>query len=35
VETIAHYLAAHAASIVAKKRAAMPPGCPLLAAVAA
>jgi len=32
VETITHYLAAHAASIIAKKKAAMPPACPLLPA---
>ncbi|MGH7390555.1 MAG: acyl-CoA dehydratase activase-related protein [Candidatus Rokuibacteriota bacterium] len=30
VETIAHYLERYAASIIAKKRAAMGPGCPLL-----
>ena len=35
VETITHYLAAHAASIVAKKKAAMPPDCPILAPAAA
>jgi len=35
VETITHYLAAHAASIVAKKKAAMPPGCPIVAPVSA
>jgi hypothetical protein len=34
VETITHYLAAHAASIVAKKKASMPPGGPLLAPAA-
>jgi predicted nucleotide-binding protein (sugar kinase/HSP70/actin superfamily) len=31
VETITHYLAAHTRAIVARKMAAMPPGCPLLA----
>ena len=30
VETITHYLGAHAGSIVAKKKAAMPAGCPIL-----
>jgi predicted nucleotide-binding protein (sugar kinase/HSP70/actin superfamily) len=34
VETITHYLAAHAASIIARKKASMPPGCPLLAPTA-
>ncbi len=29
VETIAHYLAKHAAEVIAKKRAASPAGCPL------
>src|SRR5262245_63637153 len=33
VETITHYLAAHAGSIIASKKAAMRPGCPLLLAV--
>jgi predicted nucleotide-binding protein (sugar kinase/HSP70/actin superfamily) len=33
VETITHYLGSHAASIVSKKRASMPPGCPLTAPV--
>jgi len=31
VETIAHYLEKYAAGILAKKKAASPPGCPLLA----
>jgi predicted nucleotide-binding protein (sugar kinase/HSP70/actin superfamily) len=31
VETIAHYLKKHAAGILAKKKAAAAPGCPLLA----
>jgi predicted nucleotide-binding protein (sugar kinase/HSP70/actin superfamily) len=35
VETIAHYLGGHAKSIVDKKKAAMPPGCPLLGPVTA
>lgn len=35
VETIAHYLGRHAPMIIARKRAAMPPGCPLLAPAAA
>jgi predicted nucleotide-binding protein (sugar kinase/HSP70/actin superfamily) len=35
VETITHYLAVHAASIIEKKKAAMPPACPILAPVAA
>jgi hypothetical protein len=30
VETIAHYLEKYSAGIVANKRAAAPPGCPLL-----
>jgi predicted nucleotide-binding protein (sugar kinase/HSP70/actin superfamily) len=30
VETIAHYLERYSAEIIEKKRAAMPPGCPLL-----
>jgi hypothetical protein len=34
VETIAHYLGARAAGIVARKKAAMPPACPLLPAAA-
>jgi predicted nucleotide-binding protein (sugar kinase/HSP70/actin superfamily) len=29
VETIAHYMQKHAAEIIARKRAASPPGCPL------
>jgi predicted nucleotide-binding protein (sugar kinase/HSP70/actin superfamily) len=33
VETIIHYLGGHAKSIIEKKKAAMPPGCPLLAPV--
>jgi hypothetical protein len=32
VETIAHYLERYAKDIIAKKKAAMPPGCPLGAA---
>jgi predicted nucleotide-binding protein (sugar kinase/HSP70/actin superfamily) len=32
VETIAHYLEKHCASIIAKKKAAAPPACPLLVA---
>jgi predicted nucleotide-binding protein (sugar kinase/HSP70/actin superfamily) len=35
VETIAHYLERYAGGIVARKRAAMPSGCPLLAATGA
>ena len=35
VETITHYLAAHASGIIAKKKAAMPPACPLLPTVLA
>jgi predicted nucleotide-binding protein (sugar kinase/HSP70/actin superfamily) len=35
VETITHYLAAHAPAIIAKKKAAMPPACPILAPVTA
>ena len=31
VETITHYLEKYAEAIIAKKRAAMPEGCPLLA----
>jgi predicted nucleotide-binding protein (sugar kinase/HSP70/actin superfamily) len=31
VETIAHYLGKHSAGIIARKKAAAPPGCPLLA----
>jgi predicted nucleotide-binding protein (sugar kinase/HSP70/actin superfamily) len=31
VETITHYLERYAADIIARKKAAMPPGCPLLA----
>jgi predicted nucleotide-binding protein (sugar kinase/HSP70/actin superfamily) len=31
VETIAHYLQKYAATIIAKKKAAAPDGCPLLA----
>ncbi len=34
VETIAHYLGGHARGIIERKRSAMPPGCPLLPAVA-
>ena len=30
VETITHYLERYAADIIAKKKAAMPEGCPLL-----
>jgi hypothetical protein len=30
VETIAHYLEKHCPGIIARKRAAAPPGCPLL-----
>ncbi len=30
VETIAHYLEKHAGGIIAKKKAASPPGCPLI-----
>jgi len=30
VETITHYLERYAADIVARKKATMPPGCPLL-----
>ena len=33
VETITHYLGGHAKSIFDTKKAAMPPGCPLLAPV--
>jgi hypothetical protein len=29
VETITHYLEKYAAGIIEKKKAAMPPGCPL------
>jgi predicted nucleotide-binding protein (sugar kinase/HSP70/actin superfamily) len=32
VETITHYLEKYAGSIIEKKKAAMPPGCPLLPA---
>jgi hypothetical protein len=35
VETITHCLGGHAKSIIARKRSAMPPGCPLLPATAA
>ena len=35
VETITHYLGGHAESIIAKKKAAMPPACPLLSATPA
>lgn len=35
VETIAHYLARYGTSIIERKRALMPPGCPLLGATAA
>ena len=34
-ETITHYLGGHAKLIIDRKRSAMPPGCPLLAAAAA
>jgi hypothetical protein len=30
VETITHYLEKYAATILNRKKAAMPPGCPLL-----
>ena len=30
VETITHYLQKYAGAIIARKKAAMPPGCPLL-----
>ena len=32
VETITHYLEKYAGAIIEKKKAAMPPGCPLLPA---
>ena len=32
VETITHYLEKYSGAIIEKKKAAMPPGCPLLPA---